>query len=359
MDGSIGKQFLKDYHASTAQIIKEYLDEKIKQASEVGKLPAESLENFYKILEGGKRLRGALTVLAYRAMGGNDLNSIYDLSTFIEIFHAGILVHDDFMDNDPFRRGVPTLHKLYEQKGEELKVKQEFRRYGDSIAICVGDASFYMSWEKILNSNFPNELKILAGNIYNKYIMRLMYGQELDVTITGAENLKEEEVLNVIWTKSGEYTSLLPLQIGAVLSGESLDSDRMNALNTYARCFGWAFHIQDDILGLFGDEAEMGKPVGSDIREGKNTLFMLHLDKNGTPEQLAFKKKVLGNPNITNDDVESMRQILKDCGAYEHVVNLGWDYVKEGTKVISQITDDKELQKVFESLLVYMMERTK
>jgi len=359
MDGSIGKAFLKDYQLKTNSLIQDYLKEKIKDASAIGVLPKESLEDFLDILEGGKRLRGALTLLGYTALGGDDYDAIYDLSTFIEIFHTGILVHDDMMDNDPFRRGVPTLHLKYANRGEELKVKQELRRYGDSIAICVGDAAFYLSWDKILESSFPDNLKVLAGKVYTKYVLRLVYGQELDVTITGAENLKEEDVLNVIWTKSGEYTSLLPLKIGAILAGEPEDSSRMKALENYAKCFGWAFHIQDDILGMFGKEEEMGKPVGSDIREGKNTLFMLHLEKNGTKEQLDFKRKILGNPDITKEDVEKMRQILKDTGSYDHVVNMGWDYVEEGKKYIAEITDREDLQKIFGSLLVYMMERTK
>jgi len=99
--------------------------------------------------------------------------------------------------------------------------------------------------------------------------------------------------------------------------------------------------------------------VGSYLREGKNTLFMLHLDKTGTHEQIEFKDKVLGNPDITNEDVERMRQILKDCGSYQHVIDLGWNYVEEGKKYIPEITTDPKLVQTLESLLVYMMERTK
>jgi geranylgeranyl diphosphate synthase type I len=360
MDGLIGKEFLKEYFKKSEPIISEYLNQQFELASELGKLPGQVIKDFENIVKGGKRLRGALTVLGYKAFGGKDFESIYDLSTFIELFHSGILVHDDLMDNDPFRRGVPTIHQLYAQKGkEDLQVKQELRRYGDSIAVCIGSGAFYMSWEKLLNGNFPAELKIKASSIYTKYTIRLLHGQELDVTITGATDIKEEDVLNVIWTKSGEYTSLLPLLVGATLAGADLASEKGLALQNYARCFGWAFHIQDDILGMFGDEEELGKPVGSDIREGKNTLFMLHLSQNGTPEQLDFKNSVLGNPDITKADVEKMRQTLRDAGSFDHVNNMGWNYVEEGKKYIPEITEDIELQKIFESLLVYMMERTK
>lgn len=357
--GELGKKFLKEYFEKSSPIINSYLEEEVKKAGALGELPKEALERFHDIVKGGKRLRGALVVLGYLAFGGKNIPAIYDLSTFIELYHSGILVHDDLMDNDSFRRGMPTLHKLYEARGKALGVKQDKRLYGDSIAICVGDAAFYMSWEKILYSDFPADLKIKASQIYTKYSIRLVHGQELDVTITGAKDLRESDVLNVIWTKSGEYTSLLPLLMGATLAGADLNSKQAKALENYARCFGWAFHIQDDILGMFGNEEELGKPVGSDIREGKNTLFMLHLSKHGTKEQLEFKSKVLGNQSITRSDVEMMRKILRESGSFDYVNNLGWRYVEEGKNYVAELASDPKLQSIFESLLVYMMERTK
>lgn len=355
----IAKEYIKNYALNSEQFLQDYLDNKINEAEKIGRIPAESLRSFKALSKGGKRLRGGLVALAYQAFGGKELEKVYDISTFIELFQAGVLVHDDFMDNDPVRRGIKTLHTEFAERAVELNIKQDHQRYGDSIAICVGDASFFMAWEKILNSNFDSDIKIKVGQIFAEYILRLVYGQELDVTISGAKDLNEEDLLNVIWIKSGEYTTLLPLLIGASLTGENKNSERMKALINYAKCLGWAFHIKDDLLGMFGNEEDMGKPLGSDLREGKNTLLMLYLSKNGTQDQINIQKKLLGNPNITSDDVILMQNILKDSGSYDYVLNLGLNYVKEGKSYIENITENLQFRDVFEGLLDYMMNREK
>ena len=130
-------------------------------------------------------------------------------------------------------------------------------------------------------------------------------------------------------------------------------------MENYSRCFGWAFQIQDDVLGLYAKEEELGKPIGSDLREGKNTLLMINLRKLGTQNQKDFQNKMLGNQNITTEDVEKMKLILKESGTLQHVLDLGWEYVNEGKKYISDITADEEVAQTLESLIVYMMERTK
>ena len=239
-----------------------------------------------------------------------------------------------------------------------MNVKIDYTHFGNSLAVTLGDAALYISWAKLLNGRFNQNLILKAANLYIKYVIRLAHGQSLDLTITGMEDAKEDDVLKVIWTKSGEYTSLLPLLVGTTLSGME-DRNRIEALSEYAKCFGWAFQIQDDYLGLFGNEQELGKPVFSDLREGKNTLFMLHLRKNGTKEQKDFQAKVLGNKQATQEDLMRMREILEASGSKDYVLAKGWSYVEEGKKYISSLTNDKNYQEVFESLLIYMMERTK
>ena len=358
MNGSIGKQFLKEYIESSKPIISAFLTEEINKIKEFGEISVKLLESFREMAAEGKGIRGALTVLGYQIFGGEDLVEIRRTSTFLEIFHAGILVQDDFMDRDDIRRGLPTIHKRFEKVGKDVMVRIPFDHYGNSVALCLSDAALYLSWKILLSSNLPRELVINAGSIYANYIVRLAFGQSLDLTVTGMEDYKEDDVLKVIWTKSGEYTGLLPLMVGAALAGGK-DSQKLENIKNYARCFGWAFQIQDDILGLYADEEKLGKPVGSDLREGKNTLFMLYLRKNGTQPQKKFQSRILGNKDITKEDVKKMRRMLKDSGSYQHVVDMGWKYVEEGKKYVPLITNDKKLAEILESLLVYMMERTK
>lgn len=358
MDGSVGKQYLKDYLAKSDPLFEEYLQKKIDEAGKISKIPAELLKRFLDTARRGKKIRGALVVLGYEAAGGTDHQTIVDASLVIELFHAGVLVHDDFMDEDDLRRGLPTIHKQFEEIGQAIKVNTSPLHYGESMAVNAGDAAYYLSWEKLMGTKFPSERLVEAGRVYADYVIRVVHGQVLDITNTTIKSLTEEDILKVLKYKAAEYTGVLPLLVGAALAGEK-DEKKLLAIKDYGLAFGWAFQIQDDILGMFGNEQKVGKPVGSDLREGKNTLLMLHLSQHGTPQQRTFQEKVLGNKNITKDDVLKMRQILKGIGSYQYVVDLGWKYVEKGKKQIPLITNNQQLKTILESLIVYMMERVK
>ena len=358
MDGLLGKEYLKKYIKNVKSIINNRLKNEEEKAKDVGNLPAEAVGYFNALAAEGKGIRGCLVCLGFEANGGKKMEDILETSTFIEIFHSGVLVHDDFMDRDNIRRGVETLNSIYKKYGEKIHVKTDPLHYGNSMAVSVGDATLYMSWETLLNAKFPPERIIEAGKIYAKYVIRLAHGQVLDITSGAHEDITENEVLNILWTKSGEYTSLLPLMVGATLVGE-IPEKRKKAIENYARCFGWAFQIQDDFLGIFGEENETLKPITSDLREGKNTLFMFNLRKLGNNDQKAFQSAVLGREDVTKEDVYKMRDILRESGTLDNVLKKGWEYVDEGKKYIGDITDDRNMQNIFESLLVFMMERTK
>ncbi len=358
MTGELGKKYLADYLAKSEPLFEEYLEKKIAEAGKISKIPTELLKRFLATARRGKKIRGALTVLGYEAAGGKNEEAILDASLAIELFHAGILVHDDFMDEDYLRRGLPTLHKQFEEVGRAIKVNTSPLHYGEAMAVNVGDAAYYLSWEKLMNSKFPSELIVAAGKLFADYIIRVVHGQVLDITNTTIKSMTEEDILKVLRYKAAEYTGVLPMLTGATLGG-LVDKDKFAAIKEYGLAFGWAFQIQDDLLGIFGDEEEFGKPVGSDLREGKNTLLMLHLSQHGNLDQRRFQRKVLGNKKITKDDVLKMRQILKAAGSYQYVVDLGWKYVAEGKTQIPLITSDKKLQEILELLIVYMMERVK
>jgi geranylgeranyl diphosphate synthase type I len=358
MDGALGKKYLKDYSAEVQPILAEFLSAEMEVSKDLGKIPLMLMDSYKDMISRGKGIRGTLVKLGYLVGGGKDVDEVVRTSIFVELFHSAILIHDDFMDRDPFRRGAPTVHEEFKKVGKDFGVRIPLDHYGNTAAVCLGDAGLYLSWKALLNSKLPQDRVIEASKLYADFIVRLALGQSLDMTITGMEDIGEQDILTVIWTKSGEYTSQLPLFVGATLAG-GMGDEKLAALKDYAKCFGWAFQIQDDILGLYADEDELGKPVGSDIREGKNTLLMLNLRKHGRSADKKFMRKVLGNPNVSVEDVEKMRKILKESGAFQKVVDMGWEYVEEGKQYISRITKDKKLLEVLESLLVYMMERTK
>lgn len=357
MSGNLGKQYLVDYSQKTNPLLLAYLEKKVDEAGEISKVPAELLKRFLAIAEKGKRLRGGLVKLGYQACGGKDEEEILSMSWFVELFHAGLLVQDDVMDQDHLRRGVRTIHKQFEDIGKAIKIDFP-RHYGESMAMCSGDIAFYLSWEKLIESKFPMEILMKAAKIYIKYALGVVHGQVLDITNVAIKSLSERDILKVFRYKTAEYTGVMPLLLGATLAGEK-NEKRLKAFKEYGLALGWSFQIQDDILGLYGEEEKLGKPIGSDLKEGKMTLLMLHLLKHGNARQKAFQKKILGKRKISKEEVEKMRKIVKESGSYDYVVKMSRKYVQQGKKQVPLLTKDKKLQAIFEDLLDYIIERAK
>ena len=355
MNGDLGKQYLKSYIQETNTEYEQFLDGEVKKAAEISKIPAEMLKRFSKTALRGKRVRGSLMQLGYEVAGGVDGESIQTASFSVELVHAGLLVHDDIMDRDDTRRGLISMHRQYEELGRALRVVDP-EHFGVSLAIDVADAVYYTSMKVLLDSNFPAENVLAAAKIYAEYAIRTAHGQALDVATITLQSLSEKDILQVIKYKSAEYTGVMPFLMGAALAGMS-DMDRINGMREYAYAFGWAFQIQDDILGLYGEQESVGKPIGSDIQEGKNTLLMLKLFEMGTDEDRAFLKMTLGKEDVSIEEIRQMRERVKKSGAYQSVYDIGMKYVDEGITHVTTITKDTRLQETLESLIVYMMER--
>lgn len=360
MDGSAGKQYLKEYIMRIKPFMEAFFSEAENNvvSMELGDISLDLVRNFRDSVTAGKGIRGALMNLTYKACGGSNTEEMLKTSSFIEIFHTAILVQDDFMDRDALRRGQKAIHKIYEDKAAELGIKVPADHYGNTLAVCMSDTGFYYSWKILMDSAFESDIKVAAGKLYADYISRLGLGQALDMTISGATKTTQNDALKVLYLKTVEYTAILPMLLGATFAGEN-DAKKLEAITEYAKCLGWAFQIQDDILGLYADEKELGKPVSSDIQEGKNTLLMIKFREIATPDQRSLQDNVLGNPDSAPADVEKLKNLLKDTGAYQHVLDLGYEYVRKGTQKINSITDDPQSRAILESLITYMMERTK
>jgi len=357
MSQNLAKKYLEDYLKKTDPLFEKYLQGKIKEAKQIGQIPADILQKFSQIARKGKKVRGFLVVLGYELAGGKNKKEILNASLFIELVHAGLLVHDDIQDQDVIRRGIPTIHTQYENIGKNLKLGKLSKHYGESMGINAGTSAYFLAWDKLLSSKFPSDRLVKTGLLCGNYITRTAHGQSLDASNMFIKNTKESELLNILKYKTAEYTGIFPLLAGATLAGLK-DKKRLSALRKYGLYLGWAFQIQDDILGTFGDEKKLGKSVGIDIAEGKVTLLALHLIKHGTKKQKKLFKELLGKKNITKKNVKDAQTAFKEAGSYDYVNNLGWEYVKKGRKVIPQITKDKKMTKILDSFISYMMERT-
>ncbi len=166
MDGSLGKQKLKEYIEHAQPILFNFLDQEMEEAREFGETQVKMMELYKSMITAGKGIRGFLVNLGYQMGGEKSDDAILNASVFIELFHSAILIQDDFMDRDFLRRGLPTAHKEFEKYGREKGVKVPPDHYGNSIAVCLSDVGLYLSWKKLFYSDFPSDRILRASKVY-------------------------------------------------------------------------------------------------------------------------------------------------------------------------------------------------
>lgn len=274
----------------------------------------------------GKRLRPTLLFIGCGIVGG-DPTKLIPAAAAYEIFHNWTLVHDDIIDNDDMRRHHPTAHNAV--KNEALTRYQlsesEAQRLGLQAAILIGDELQSWSIHSFLQLSRTTDISanvILSEieRLTGEAIPLLIHGEMLDVinSYIPADRLTTEELNHMMFLK----TSVLfqyALTAGAVLgSGTPFQHLSIGeTLNTFAKHFGLAFQMQDDLLGMCGESQQLGKAVGADLREGKKTLLLVYA-LNKVPEQERQKLlNALGNKNLSNEDLEECNHILNQHLVYE------------------------------------------
>ena len=307
---------------------------------------------------GGKNIRGALTYGSYLMFGGKNEEDILKASNIINITHAFLLMHDDVMDEDDLRRGCPTVHKQYENLFKKKHPKSTHAQHlGLSMAINVGDLGSYFGNLILTETDFESEIKIKFLKVLSETIITTAYGQAMDLTFEKDQNLTLAKVLKVHHYKTARYTVSGPLKYGAILAGAGENTNQFRALDLYGTPVGVAFQLRDDELGMFGTRKELGKPVDSDLKEGKLTYPFLRAFEKGTKEQVKFLKYAYGNRKVTAADTEKVRKILVETGALALSQKLGRKLVMMGKKYINQITKDKYYQNLLSVAADYMIER--
>jgi len=337
--------------------LEHYFNIAIADAVKKDALIAEALEQTKKIaLAGGKRIRGALLAQAYFGVGGKERKKIIKVAAAIEFVHLFLLVHDDIIDRGELRHGQKTLHEIFGEKKQKNISKDDSKHFGQSVAIIVGDMLYAIAIKVILEAGFAFEDCTKTILKLQEIVSTTIIGQSQDIAIEFRKKASEEEVLAMYENKTARYTFEGPLYLGAMLAGCS-DKKTLKALSLYALPIGTAFQIQDDILGVFGNEKKMGKSVASDIEEGKLSLMVLNAQKFATKIQRKKMDQILGKKKLTNAQIKSFKDILLATNSLEYAQNLAKKYFADGKKEIEKIILLPEAKKFFMSLVVYLEKR--
>jgi geranylgeranyl diphosphate synthase type I len=274
------------------------------------------------VLAGGKRLRPAFCFWGFVGAGGDPTDElVIDAGAALELLHAFALFHDDVMDGSLTRRGEPTTNAKFEASHGANKLAGESRRFGDGVAILVGDLAYVYS-DQLMRNASPQ-----AWTIWNELRIELNFGQYLDMLGSAMNERRREKAERICRYKSGKYTIERPLHLGALLAAPTRD-DLIPVLSTYGLPLGDAFQMRDDVLGAFGDTAITGKPVGDDLREGKPTPLMAIATARANAAQLK-ELQLVGNQDLTPEQIARVQEVIRETGALDELET-----------VITRLTDE-------------------
>lgn len=263
----------------------------------------------------GKLIRGALVGTGYLVCSEDPHlpDAVVEAGVAMELLQSFLLIHDDIMDQDELRRGATAIHAQY---AAEAPTSTERRaHYGASMGICVGDVAAVLAFERIATLDLPGDLRARLVSLVSREIALVGLAQMQDVHNGYLPTAGEESVRMVYTYKTGRYTFSLPLMLGAIIAEAS--HEQLDTLSRVGERLGFVFQVRDDWIGLFGDSQTTGKPVGSDIREDKKTLYrelLFARIPQRDPVRACF-----GAEDVSSVDVEHVRGVMEREGVVAEV----------------------------------------
>ncbi|MHA1590103.1 MAG: polyprenyl synthetase family protein [Candidatus Njordarchaeales archaeon] len=318
---------IKDKAKRVDEFILKNLEGEIKDLYEASK---------HLVKAGGKRLRPFLVLTSYELFR-SDSEKVIPVAAAVEIFHTFTLIHDDIMDQDEFRRGVPTVHTVW----------------GVPMAILAGDLLHAKAYELIAKSELsaPIIKQLLAE--FTETAVVLCEGQALDMSFETRVDVSIEEYFDMIRRKTA-WLFRLSCRFGAISAGAG--EEYVKALTKYGEKIGIAFQMVDDWLGLFGSEEKTGKPVGSDVRESKKTYPILYALEHASEEDKKRLLEILSKKEKTEEDVKEALDIIKRTGADKATKEMAKKYIEEALRAI-EILPESTAKKNLISLAKFTLER--
>lgn len=282
----------------------------------------------------GKRLRSALLVAAYRAHGGNDDALAARVAAAIELLHTAFLIHDDVIDKDLRRRGVPNVSGTFVGRAEQQGVGGEGREtFGLAAGVLAGDLVLVGATTEIALCGADPDTTRLLLDLFTESVRISAAGELDDVAMSIGAHTGHSlgDVITMEERKTAVYSFQLPLQAGAVLAGET--GARVEVLGTVGRLAGIGFQLVDDLRGVFADEQVTGKSALGDLREGKLTALITHARGTDAWRDIA---PYFGDPDLDADRVAVARDLLEECGSRAVVEELAESYLAAAVRTAEE-----------------------
>ena len=293
----------------------------------------------YLIEHGGKRLRPYMVIKSCQLLGGTMKQAI-PAAAAIEMIHNFTLVHDDIMDNDEVRHGVPTVHI----------------KFGIPIGILAGDLLFSRAFETI-SKPYLHKSKDVGLNLVTtlaKACTDVCEGQALDISMAKSSKIPNESQYIKMIEKKTSSLFVASCAMGAITANRKFTD--VARLSTFGRNLGIAFQIIDDLIGVVGDPKITKKPVGNDIREGKKSLPILMAIKNANNQEKKIILNAFGNSSVSKSEVEKAISTISSLGIEKIIKQKATHHSNAAKKSISIYNGPAKKELL--SLLDFVVERS-
>ena len=294
-------------------------------------------------MRAGKRLRPAVVVAGFRvADSQTPLERTDNPCAAIELLQTYFLIHDDWMDRDDERRGGLAVHAA-------LRKKYGDAHLGDALGVLAGDLASSYASELLASTQFPDGSRVAALHAFAQIQEQVVFGQHLDL-------IADEDVERMHDLKTGSYTVRGPLRLGALLGGAPVEL--LATLDAFARPVGLAFQLRDDLLGAFGDQRALGKPVGADLRAGKRNAVITEAEQRMSTADSKVLGGVLGKRDATEREIMDATDLLASSGAREAVETRITKHVAEAREILRNESIHPEGRRMLLDLVDLMTNRT-
>lgn len=343
----------KKIHTQLTEYIREYFADDDKSIPWL----EDSMHRILPFALSGKCIRGSLFILSCAMLGETITQSHYRVAGGLELFHSALLIHDDIIDNDFMRRDKKTLFAQYMDIAENEHMENP-REFGNSMGICIGDMSLFLSFSMIGTAVFPAEVQSQLIRCFASEAYKVGCGQMQDIYLSrhSGSPLKET-IYSVYIYKTARYTFSLPFLLGAVITKQ--DAKIQYLLIQLGQYIGLIFQIRDDALRYFKLQDHIGKDVGSDIRENTKTIYRHLLYERSTIAEKRKLNTIFGNPHAVMDDFFYVEKCMYKKHICEDIEQEIATYKKESLHIIDLLPIQKQDKQLLTSLVTFVYNRNK
>ncbi|HUD03699.1 MAG TPA: polyprenyl synthetase family protein [Patescibacteria group bacterium] len=305
----------------------------------------------------GKRLRGALAWYIYQALANKPKDQTgINLAVAMELIQNYFLIIDDVVDRSAMRRGQPAVHVLYSKK---YKDATNDNHLGNMLAIFIGSLAQHLANDVILSCKELPEKITSSLKLLHENVIKTCFGQIDDMlSVYNEKTISKETIYKIYEAKSSYYTFINPMQIGMAMAGYD-DQKIFESIKGFGIPAGIAFQLKDDLLGMFGDSTETGKPNIDDLREGKQTLLVAYTNEMTDKRGRDLLEAALGNQTVTAKDHKAVCKIMVACGAKARVESEAKKATLAAKKAITNIPIfDKNTKLFYSGIVDYVISRT-